>query len=93
MPDEWMVRVEGREYGPVDLETLREWKNEGRLIRSNELCRIGEDRWVLAAEFPEIFADELPPAAPPDLIVRSPNVAGNFSRDDSHLSRRLLALS
>jgi len=30
MPDEWMVRVEGREYGPVDLETLREWKNEGR---------------------------------------------------------------
>ena len=65
-----MVRVEGREYGPVDLETLREWKNEGRLIRTNELCRIGEERWVLAAEFPEIFADELPPAAPPDLIVR-----------------------
>ena len=64
MPDEWMVRVEGREYGPVDLETLREWKNEGRLIRTNELRRIGEDRWVLAAEFPEIFADELPPAAP-----------------------------
>jgi len=65
-----MVRVEGREYGPVDLESLREWKSEGRLIRSNELRRIYEERWVPASEFPEIFADELPPAPPPDLIVR-----------------------
>ena len=67
-----MVRVEGREYGPVDLETLREWKNEGRLIRTNELRGIGEERWVPATEFPEIFADDLPPipAPPPDLIVR-----------------------
>lgn len=70
MPDQWMVRVEGREYGPVDLETLREWKNEGRLIRTNELRRIGEEGWASAAEFPEIFAEERPPAPPPDLIVR-----------------------
>jgi hypothetical protein len=72
MPDEWMVRVEGHEYGPVDLETLREWKNEGRLIRTNELRRIGEEeeRWVAATEFPEIFEDDVPPVEAPDLIVR-----------------------
>src|SRR5437764_337200 len=70
MPDQWMVRVEGHEYGPVDLETLREWKSEGRLIRTNELRRIGEERWVPAEQFPEIFADDLPPAEAPDLIVR-----------------------
>jgi hypothetical protein len=70
MAEQWMVRVEGREYGPVDTDTLREWKNEGRLIRTNELRRLEDDRWAAAAEFPEFFADDLPPAEPPDLIVR-----------------------
>ena len=65
-----MVRVEDREYGPVDTDTLHEWKNEGRLIRSNELRRVGDERWVPAAEFPEFFADDLPAAEPPDLILR-----------------------
>ena len=67
-----MVRVQDHEYGPVDLETLREWKNEGRLIRTNELRPLGDERWVPASQFPEIFADELPPvqAEAPDLIVR-----------------------
>jgi hypothetical protein len=70
MPDQWMVRVQGHEYGPVDAETLREWKNEGRLIRTNELRRTDEDPWRPAGEFPEIFADDLPSVEPPDLIVR-----------------------
>lgn len=70
MSDQWMVRVEGREYGPVDTDTLLEWKNEGRLIRTNELRRVEDERWSAAAEFPEFFGDDLPPAEPPDLIVR-----------------------
>src|SRR5256714_1896104 len=70
MSDEWMVRVEDREYGPVDPATLREWKNEGRLIRTNELRRVEDERWAPAAEFPEFFADDLPSPEPPDLIVR-----------------------
>ncbi len=70
MADQWMVRVEDREYGPVDTETLLEWKNEGRLIRTNELRRVEDERWSAAAEFPEFFADDLPPAEPPDLIIR-----------------------
>lgn len=66
-----MVRVQGHEYGPVDTDTLLEWKNEGRLIRANELRRVEDERWRPAGEFPEIFADEtLPADEPPDLIVR-----------------------
>jgi hypothetical protein len=26
MAEEWIVRVQGKEYGPVDFETLSEWK-------------------------------------------------------------------
>ena len=70
MPDQWMVRVEGKEYGPVDTDTLREWKTEGRLIRTNELRRVEDEGWLPAAQFPEIFADDLPAPEPPDLIVR-----------------------
>ncbi|MEP6821054.1 MAG: DUF4339 domain-containing protein [Chthoniobacterales bacterium] len=66
MPEEWIVRVAGIEYGPVDLEQLREWKQEGRLIRENELRAPGSDRWIPAGEFPELFADEMvePPPLP-----------------------------
>src|ERR1700758_1552168 len=36
MTEEWIVRVQGKEYGPADIETLREWKTEGRLLPENE---------------------------------------------------------
>lgn len=65
-----MVRVDGKEYGPVDEDELREWRDEGRLIRQNELRRVDEERWFPAGELTEIFSDDEPLAEPPDLIVR-----------------------
>ena len=62
--DTWIVRVQGKEYGPVDLDELREWKGEGRLIRENEIREPGSERWILAGELPEIFADEVAEPAP-----------------------------
>jgi hypothetical protein len=70
MSDEWFVRVQGKEYGPVSTDTLREWKGEGRLIRENELRRADEERWIAAGQFPEIFGEAEPPPAPPEPIVR-----------------------
>ena len=60
-----------REYGPVGLEELREWKREGRLIRENEIREPGSDRWIRAGELPEIFSDQaVSPEIPKDLIRR-----------------------
>ncbi len=56
--DAWMVRVLGKEYGPVDLDELREWKREGRLIRENEIRESGSERWIPAGNFPELFGEE-----------------------------------
>jgi hypothetical protein len=67
---EWIVRVQGQEYGPVDLDELREWKREGRLIRENEIREPGSERWIRAGEFPEIFADEATPPELPAEVVR-----------------------
>lgn len=73
MSEQWIVRVEGKEYGPVDLKELRDWRREGRLIRDNEVREPESDRWIRAGELPEIFSDEpetedsapVPPPLPP----------------------------
>jgi hypothetical protein len=53
--DEWIVRVQGAEYGPANIETLREWKTEGRLLPSNEARQADVDLWTTAAEIPGLF--------------------------------------
>jgi hypothetical protein len=53
--DEWIVRVQEKEYGPANIETLREWKAEGRLLPVNEARRADVDLWTTAAEIPGLF--------------------------------------
>jgi hypothetical protein len=64
MIDEWIVRVEGKEYGPVDVETLREWKMEGRLLPANEARRTDVQLWTTASEIPGLFESADIAAAP-----------------------------
>src|SRR5437879_2109776 len=47
--EEWILRVDGREYGPANIETLREWKAEGRVLPANEARRADAELWSLAA--------------------------------------------
>jgi hypothetical protein len=75
--EEWIVRVQGREYGPVNIETLREWKTEGRLLPVNEARRANVDLWTTAAEIPGLFdvgalvaASARPLAQPPLQLSR-----------------------
>ncbi len=53
--EEWIVRVDGREYGPANIETLLEWKAEGRVLPANEARRADAELWSLAAEIPGLF--------------------------------------
>ena len=55
MPDRWIIRVAGKEYGPVDLEGLRQWKQEGRLVSANEARLESESRWSSAGAIPGLF--------------------------------------
>jgi len=61
MAEEWIVRVEGKDYGPADLETLREWKGEGRLLPTNPVRRLDGDSWTRAAEIDGLFEATAPP--------------------------------
>jgi uncharacterized protein DUF4339 len=70
--EEWIVRVQGTEYGPANIETLREWKTEGRLLPSNEARRANVDFWTTAAEIPGLF--NVPPPVTFTDAVTQPHV-------------------
>jgi hypothetical protein len=70
--DEWIVRVQGTEYGPANVETLREWKGEGRLLPVNEARRADVDLWTTAAEIPGLFAVEALAAASARRLTQPP---------------------
>jgi len=59
MAEAWFIRVGGKEFGPADVETLREWETDGRVLPTNEARPAGVDVWITAAEIPGLF--EPPP--------------------------------
>jgi hypothetical protein len=71
MTEEWIVRVEGKEYGPADIDTLREWKREGRLLPENEARNTSVDLWSTAATIPGLF-DSQTVAGPTDPVAEPP---------------------
>ena len=69
--EEWILRVDGREYGPANIETLREWKAEGRVLPANEARRADNELWSLAAEIPGLFGLETPASASASQLTHS----------------------
>jgi hypothetical protein len=61
MPEQWIIRVEGKEYGPADLTTLQEWKAEGRVLPANDARRAEDSSWEKADRIPGLFELKSPP--------------------------------
>jgi hypothetical protein len=69
--EEWIVRVDGTEYGPANIDTLREWKAEGRVLPANEARRADAELWTLAGEIPGLFDAEALATASAAQLTRS----------------------
>src|SRR5437762_6536678 len=80
VPEEWIVRVDGRECGPADIDTLREWKAEGRVLPANEARRAGAELWTFAAEIPGLFNVGAPVTAGPSRLTQPPLQARAFGQ-------------
>ena len=84
-----MIGGDGREYGPVSAEQLRQWFTEGRVDRNTRvMADDGQTEWLAlseVAEFANLFvipqAVVPPPVMPPSGTVQSaPAVAANGIR-------------
>src|SRR6266478_1013107 len=73
MAEQWIIRVQGKEYGPADLATLREWKADGRVLPANPARQadVNEAHWKRAGDIPGLFQVEPPPAQGPARNQRS----------------------
>jgi hypothetical protein len=61
MAEQWIIRVQGKDYGPANFETLGEWKADGRVLPTNPARRADLEQWQTAAEIPGLFGVEPPP--------------------------------
>jgi GYF domain 2 len=73
--EEWIVRVDGKEYGPANIDTLREWKAEGRVLPANEARRADADLWTSASEIPGLFDAEALSTASAAQLTRSRSIS------------------
>lgn len=65
MDKQWYVKAhDGKEYGPVDSESLRKWIAEKRVQHLDLIKERDMENWVAASAIDE-FKDAFPPTAPP----------------------------
>ncbi len=64
-----IIGADGKEYGPVSAEQMRQWLNEGRVNKQTRVLREGAADWQTLGEVPELAA-VLPPmqAAAPNFV-------------------------
>src|SRR5438105_14647718 len=72
MPEQWIIRVEEKEYGPADLATLHEWKADGRVLPTNPARMVDVDSagvagsakealWKTDDDIPVLCRADVPP--------------------------------
>lgn len=60
-----IVGADGKEYGPISAEVLRQWLAEGRANGQTKVLPEGTTEWKTIAELPEFTVATVAAAAPP----------------------------
>ncbi len=56
-----IIGADGKEYGPISIEQLRQWATDGRINAHTLIQPEGATDWKAAVNYPDL----LPPVAPP----------------------------
>ena len=69
-----IIGADGREYGPITIDVLRQWISEGRANRETKVLPDGATEWKTVADLPELTptAPARPPGPPPTLTAPGP---------------------
>jgi hypothetical protein len=82
-----IIGADGKEYGPITADQLRQWILEGRANGQTRILPVGTTEWKALSEFPEFSASlgarTLPPMPPPPAGATDPRALENeiLSRD------------
>lgn len=63
-----IIGGDGKEYGPVDVEQIRQWIQDGRAGVQTQVQSVGQTDWNRLGDVPELAA--LLPATPPPAPAR-----------------------
>src|SRR5580765_6740013 len=75
-----IIGIDGKEYGPVNLDQMRQWLAQGRINSQTRIKAEDASEWRTASEVPEIAAlfavskGTTTPAMPPPLSAPAPSV-------------------
>ena len=68
-----IIGADGKEYGPVSAEQLRQWLTEGRVNQQTRVLAEGGTDWKALGEVAEMATSTLPPPPSPISSLRSSN--------------------
>ncbi len=69
-----IIGADGKEYGPVNAEQLRQWLNEGRLNQQTRVMPESGGNWSPLSAYPELSPSPgVPPMPPPRTSDRASN--------------------
>jgi TM2 domain-containing membrane protein YozV len=69
-----IIGADGKEYGPVSAEQLRQWLNEGRVNTQTRVMPESGGNWSTLSAYPELNpTGGLPPLPPPKISDRASN--------------------
>ncbi len=57
-----IIGSDSREYGPVDIDEIREWIDEGRADANTLVCEVDGSQWIKLRDLPDV-AGALPRTA------------------------------
>jgi hypothetical protein len=69
-----IIGGDGRQYGPVSTEQLRQWIAQGRANTQTLAQAEGSADWKPLGQYPEFAASTPPPLAPPATFQRPPHI-------------------
>ena len=73
-----IIGADGKEYGPVSAEQLRQWLNEGRVNQQTRVQVEGSADWQAMGDVPELIP-AVPLSAPPVGSIKFVPVANDQS--------------
>lgn len=66
-----IIGADGKEYGPITAEQLKQWIAEGRANQQTKVLVDGETEWKTIAEIPEFAAGQFVPPPPTPVVPAS----------------------